>query len=189
VRTASGVAESFEAIVVATHADDALELLRDADPRERAALAGFDYTTNDVVLHTDASLLPTRPAARASWSVDQTDCRMPGDRLTMTYHMNRLQALPGDVEWCTSVNPDRDRLDPSTIVAERAMRHPLYTFRTLRAQSAVAELQGWRRTWYAGAHLGYGFHEDGCRSGFEAASLVSTAAARPGQALLDEDAA
>jgi uncharacterized protein len=176
IRTSSGAAESFEAIVMATHADDALDVLHDADPRERAALARFDYTSNDVVLHTDASLLPRRAAARASWNVDQADCRTPGERLTMTYHMNRLQSLTGGVEYCTSVNPDRDRLDPRTIVAERTMRHPLYTFRTLRAQAAVEDLQGWRNTWYAGAHLGYGFHEDGCRSGFAAADLIGARA-------------
>ena len=71
----------------------------------------------------------------------------------MTYDMNRLQSLPGPVQWCVSVNPD-DRLDPALIVADRPMRHPSYTFATLDAQAAVAELQGWRRTWYAGAHLG-----------------------------------
>jgi predicted NAD/FAD-binding protein len=173
VRTQSGLIESFDDVVLATHADDALRMLNDADVRERSALGGFEYTTNEVVLHTDASLLPRRPAARASWNVDQVDCRVPGDRLTMTYHMNRLQSLAGPVQYSTSVNPDRDRLDPATIIAEQRMRHPLYSFRTLASQTAVAEIQGWRRTWYAGAHLGYGFHEDGCRSGFDVAGMIA----------------
>ena len=174
IRTAGGTSDAFDAVVMATHADDALAMLRDADRRERRALGGFAYTTNRVVLHTDERLLPRRPAARGSWNVDQADCRRPSEQLSMTYDMNRLQSLPGPVQWCVSVNPD-DRLDRDRIVTESPMRHPTYTNGTLRAQVAVADLQGWRRTWYAGAHLGYGFHEDGCRAGFAAAGMVAQA--------------
>ena len=177
VRTAAGTVDRFDAVVMATHADDALGVLRDADSRERSALDGFDYSTNRVVLHSEPGLLPRRAAARASWNVDQADCRLPSDALTMTYHMNRLQALPGPVHYSVSVNPD-DRLDPARIILEQPMRHPLYTFETLDAQTRVEALQGHRRTFFAGAHLGYGFHEDGCRSGYLAADRVRAAAVR-----------
>ncbi len=152
----------YDNVVFACHADEALRLLGDADAAEARALGGFSYTTNTATLHTDASLLPARPAARASWNYTTDDCR-GGGALGMTYHLNRLQALDEPVDYCVSLNAAG--LRPDTILKEMTYEHPRYTFETLAAQEAVERLQGARHTYYAGAHLGYGFHEDGVASG------------------------
>jgi predicted NAD/FAD-binding protein len=178
VNNLSGRSERFDAVVMATHADVSRALLNDADSAERKALGLFEYTTNDVVLHTDDSLLPRHGRARGSWNVETSDCRRPADQLVMSYWMNNLQRLDTPVQYLTSVNPG-DRIPDEKVIVARPMSHPKYTFRTLDGQSAIGALQGHRRTFHAGAHLGYGFHEDGCRSGVEAARMVIEMAARP----------
>ena len=165
-------------MILATHADDALRLLGDADAHERRVLGGFEYSTNAVVLHTDERAPAGQPARPGLVERPAPPTAAgPGDALSMTYHMNRLQSLPGAIEYCVSVNPG-DAVRPERVIVERAFAHPMYTFRTLDAQAGVRDLQGRNRTWFAGAHLGYGFHEDGCRSGFEAADMVRGAVAQ-----------
>jgi predicted NAD/FAD-binding protein len=103
--------------------------------------------------------------------VETPNCRVLSRQLTMTYDMTRLQRLPMRQRYLVSVNPG-ERVDASKILDRTSMSHPRYTFRTLDGQDAIARLQGHRATWYAGAHLGFGFHEDGCRAGYDAAAKV-----------------
>ncbi len=164
----NGETRAFDKVVLACHADEALRLLGDASKDERAALGGFSYTANPAVLHTDATMLPRRAAARASWNYATDDCRRAGGALAMTYDLHRLQALDERQTYCVSLNAQGVRAD--TIIRKMTYDHPRYTFETLAAQQAVERINGARHTYYAGAHLGYGFHEDGFASGARVAA-------------------
>ena len=156
--------ERFDQVVLATHADEALALLEDPTPAEQRVLGAFAYTRNEAVLHTDSSSLPRTRAARASWNY-----RLGEDgRPTITYHLNRLQALDAERDYCVTLNEEV----PEEHVLERfSYEHPLYTVATLRAQAELPRLAG-GRTHFAGAYFGNGFHEDGLASGVAAAAAL-----------------
>jgi len=156
--------ELFDRVVLATHADQALALLEDATADERRVLGRFAYTTNDAILHTDRAFLPRTAGARAAWNYRLGDDGRP----TITYHLNRLQALDTDRDYCVTLN----ETVPEEHVLERfTYEHPLYTVETLRAQAELPRLAG-GTTRYAGAYFGNGFHEDGLASGVAAARAL-----------------
>jgi predicted NAD/FAD-binding protein len=162
-----GARRRFDRVVVATHADQALELLDDATPEEKEVLGAFRYTRNETVLHTDARLLPRASGTRASWNY-LTRTADEGDAPpVVTYWMNRLQGLEGDDEYLVTLNA-RHRVDPDKVVAVMDYHHPVYDASAVAAQGRLASLTTTRTT-FAGAYHGWGFHEDGCRSGVEAA--------------------
>ena len=157
-----GGPESFDEVIVAAHSDQALAMLADPSPAEAEVLGAIPYRPNDVVLHTDSSLLPRRRRARASWNFHLQD--EPADRTTVTYHMNRLQSLDAEPDFCVTLNRT-EAIDPETVIGSRVFSHPVFTHAALAAQRRWGEVSGVRRTHYCGAYWGYGFHEDGVQSG------------------------
>lgn len=164
----TGELRRFDAVVMACHPDEALQLLEDPSREECEGLGGFTYARNRVVLHTDERYLPRHRHARAAWNYRGTR-RGTGapDVLTMTYDLNRLQRIEATKHYLVSVNPRDVRAD--AVLASFDYAHPVYSMRTLEAQRAIAAMSGQRCTYFAGAYLGYGFHEDGARSGVEVA--------------------
>jgi len=171
VRTRAGRTDTFDRIVLALHADDALGLLADPTPSEKEVLGAFRYTQNETVLHRDGSLMPRARLARSAWNyLVGAD---PSQGAVVTYWMNRLQGLPADEPFYVTLNAT-DRIDPASVVATMQYRHPLYDLDAVRAQRRLSELTT-RTTTFAGAYHGWGFHEDGCRSGVEAAAAFGVA--------------
>ncbi|HET7312148.1 MAG TPA: FAD-dependent oxidoreductase [Mycobacteriales bacterium] len=167
LRTGTGQVEWFDRVVIATHADQALALLVNPTDDEVTTLKKFRYSANETVLHSDGQVLPRANGARASWNYRMTACDRPDQPTVVSYWMNRLHGLPSSQEFVVTLN-DRPRIDPSTVHAVMNYDHPVYTVEAVRAQSQLDGLAT-DRTVYAGAYHGWGFHEDGCRSGVAAA--------------------
>jgi predicted NAD/FAD-binding protein len=162
VKDSQGGVETYDEVVLASHGDETLALLKDADARERAALSPFRYQKNIAILHRDPSVMPKRKRCWASW-VYTSDGDFARPELSVTYWMNRLQGIDEACPLFVSLNPSRAIADE--LVFDRAeFNHPVFDEAAIAAQGAVADLQGRRGTWFAGAHLGHGFHEDGLRS-------------------------
>lgn len=172
VRVRGGEPERFDRVVIAAHSDQALAMLADATPRERALLGAFPYQANDAVLHTDSRMLPRSRRAWASWNFHLADD--PEQPVGVTYHMNRLQRLEADRQFCVTLNR-AGSVDAAAVLRRVHFEHPLYTSRTVRAQAEHDSLNGLNHTYYCGAYWGYGFHEDGVQSGLRVASRFGEA--------------
>jgi predicted NAD/FAD-binding protein len=160
-------AARFDRVVIATHADQALGLLTDPSDREVQTLKAFGYSNNETLLHTDSSLLPEAVQARASWNYRMSSCTSPDEPTVVTYWMNRLQGHTSPQDYLVTLNA-RERVGRDDVLAVMDYEHPIYTPESVAAQSKLGDLAT-DRTVYAGAYHGWGFHEDGCRSGVEAA--------------------
>ena len=166
VRVAEGVT-TFDRAVVATHADQALDLLADATPDEKRDLAAIRYSRNTTWLHRDSSVLPRPRQARASWNYRMRACDAPATDVRVSYWMNRLHGIDDADDHVVTLNPG-GAVDESLVTARMSYDHPIFTREAVEA-AARLRTGGGDRLAFAGAHLGWGFHEDGCRSGVDAA--------------------
>ncbi|MFI9193273.1 NAD(P)/FAD-dependent oxidoreductase [Streptomyces californicus] len=173
ITTRDGTTASYDSVVIATHPDQALRLLADPTDAERTVLGAFRYSRNPTLLHTDTTLLPRARGARASWNYLMPSCAADADHVTVSYDMNRLQRLDAPDSFVVTLNGS-DRVDPASVRARMVYEHPVYTPESVAAQARLPALTG-PVTAYAGAYHGWGFHEDGCRSGVEAAAALGVA--------------
>jgi len=168
VTSAAGV-ERFEQLVLACHSDQALGLLADATDAEREVLGAIGYQKNDVVLHTDAALLPRSRRAWAAWNALLP--AVPQGLCTVSYCMNLLQGVRSRDPFVVTLNPHVP-IAPERVLRRLSYAHPLFTRSAVAAQARRAQVQGQRRTFFAGAYWGHGFHEDGLRSAVDVCRLL-----------------
>ncbi|MBV0913334.1 NAD(P)/FAD-dependent oxidoreductase [Anianabacter salinae] len=162
VRATGGDWEGFDDVVFATHADDTLRLISDPSPDEATALGLVSYQPNDMVLHADERMMPRRRKAWASW-VYTEDADKRSDRIDLTYWMNSLQPIPHSDPMFVTLNSTRT-IREDLIYDQATFRHPVYTLDTLAGQDLVRTMNGTNRTWFCGAWMRNGFHEDGLSS-------------------------
>ncbi|MFE7074928.1 NAD(P)/FAD-dependent oxidoreductase [Streptomyces sp. NPDC057620] len=165
-----GTTDTYDSVVLAVHPDQALRLLADPTDEEREVLGAFRYSRNTTLLHTDTSPLPRARGARASWNYLMPSCAAGADRVRVSYDMSRLQRLDAPETYVVTLG-GLDRVDPDQVLARMVYEHPVYTPESVAAQRRLPALNT-AVTAYAGAYHGWGFHEDGCRSGVTAAEAL-----------------
>ena len=172
-------AERFDKVILAAHSDESLALLGVPSAAERDVLGAIRYQLNRAVLHTDASVLPQRKLAWAAWNYERAQGK-GGESAGVCLHylLNMLQPLPFAQPVVVSLNPVREIARKHTM-GEYNYAHPVFDLAAIRAQKCVPLLQGRQHTFFCGAWTGYGFHEDGLKSGLEAARLLLAQASQP----------
>ncbi len=163
-----GRAERFDKVVLATHAPQALAMLRDASRQEREVLSNFRTQANRVVLHTDAAVLPKNRNTWSAWNYVRSEGAQESGHVCLHYLINKLQSIPFEQAVIVSLNPNQ-AIAPQHIQAEFDYAHPVFDGKAIAAQSSMPELQGVQHTYFCGAWMGYGFHEDGLKSGLAVA--------------------
>ena len=181
IRTAQGV-ERFDQVVLATHADQSLALLERPSIDEQALLGAIRFQANRAVLHTDTRVMPQRRLAWAAWNYQRTQDDSESARVCLHYWLNRLQPLPFKQDVIVSLNP-ASPIDPPTILGSYDYDHPVFDLPAIAAQNQLPRLQGQQRTWYAGAWMRFGFHEDGYQAGLAAAKSLLAQHTHPQEAL------
>jgi predicted NAD/FAD-binding protein len=167
-----GQSEVFDKVVLASHSDQSLAMLSDASRLERETLGAIRYQANRAVLHTDTSVLPRKRRAWAAWNYQRSaDARQDAAQVCLHYLINMLQPVPFTQPVVVSLNPVAD-IDPSLVHASFDYAHPVFDVAAIRAQRQVESLQGHNNTYFCGAWTGYGFHEDGLKSGLGAAAKL-----------------
>jgi predicted NAD/FAD-binding protein len=168
VKARGAAVEKFDRIFLACHSDQALELLADPTPEERAVLGAIRYQQNEAVLHTDHSLMPKRRLAWAAWNYHiPRGAADPEGKAALTYNMNILQSLAAPVQFCVTLNHTA-AIDPGKIIQTFNYTHPVFTEKAVAAQQRHREINGAHRTYFCGAYWRYGFHEDGVVSAIAA---------------------
>jgi uncharacterized protein len=162
--------QQFDRVIFACHSDQALRLLAEPTQTEVEILGAMTFQENEVVLHTDANLMPKHPKAWASWNALKLSENQ--SRCTVTYYMNLLQNLSAPEPLLVTLNCT-DRIDPAKILQTRIYHHPVYTINSLAAQQRREEINGQNSTYYTGAYWGWGFHEDGAKSAQEVIDLIN----------------
>ena len=170
IQTAEEAPEFYDEVIFATHSDDSLRLLEDATEFERTQLSAVQYQPNDIILHADPSVMPHNKRCWSSWvyteAADKTS-----DRIDLSYWMNSLQPIPDDDPHFVTLNTTRP-IKQELIYDQNTFRHPVYDLAALQAQQSIAAQNGTNHTWFCGAWMKNGFHEDGLSSGLDVATAI-----------------
>lgn len=172
LETVTAEPQRFDEVVIATHADDALQLLSEPSVAERKLLGAFKYTQNETYLHTDERLMPKRRRVWSAWNYIEGGAGSEDKNLTVSYWMNELQGIDEDHPLFVTLNPHVPPREDS-ILRKFSYQHPLFNKAAMSAQQTLWDLQGKDRTWFCGSYFGYGFHEDALQAGLAVAEEIS----------------
>ena len=173
VKTKSGQSLSCDHVVIATHADEAIQLILDPNDIETKLLSPWRYTKNRTILHRDTKFMPKETRTWSSWNFLEAEPSMGQQSFSVTYWMNKLQNLESKNDYFVTLNPSLN-INSDAVILEQEYTHPFFDAAALKSQKFLWNLQGVDRLWFCGSYFGYGFHEDGLQSGLAVAEALGS---------------